>query len=128
VAAAGVPDDGRLSESRRGRLIAALLSVVLLSEIIPFTYSLAIVFWAGTLICAITSSWPLFLVGRGLEAIAIGMSALGYSLVRDVFPRSWVPVTIGFIGTRIGISGVAAPLIGGALTDHYSWRSVWLTD
>ncbi|MCW2935991.1 MAG: transporter [Actinomycetia bacterium] len=172
------PDEGRLSESSRGRLIVALLSVVLLSEIIPFTYSLAIVitplvgrsfpsvgnqvtwmitilgvvgggtialvtkaadlwgkkrvmlisavvFWAGTLICAFTSNWPLFLVGRGLEAIAIGMSALGYSLVRDVFPRSWVPVTIGFIGTGIGISGVAAPLIGGVLTDHYSWRSVF---
>lgn len=172
------PDDGRLSESNRGRLIAALLSVVLLSEIIPFTYSLAIVivplvgksfpaagnqvswmitilgvagggtialvtkaadlwgkkrvmlfsgviFWAGTLICALTGNWPLFLVGRGLEAIAIGMSALGYSLVRDVFPRSWVPVTIGFIGTGIGISGIAAPLIGGTLTDHYSWRSVF---
>jgi MFS family permease len=178
VAVPDAPDDSRLSESRRGRLIGALLSVVLLSEIIPFTYSLAIVitplvgksfpaagnqvswmitilgvvgggtialvtkaadlwgkkrlmlisavvFWAGTLICAITSNWPLFLVGRGMEAIAIGMSALCYSLVRDVFPRSWVPVTIGFIGTGIGISGIAAPLIGGALTDHYSWRSIF---
>jgi MFS family permease len=177
-AAPVAPDEGRLSESNRGRLIAALLSVVLLSEIIPFTYSLAIVitplvgksfpaagnqvgwmitilgvvgggtiafvtkaadlwgkkrvmlisavvFWVGTLICAVTSNWPLFLVGRGLEAIAIGMSALCYSLIRDVFPRSWVPVTIGFIGTGIGISGIAAPLIGGALTNHYSWRSVF---
>jgi MFS family permease len=156
-------DDGRL---------------VLLSEIIPFTYSLAIVitplvgrsfpvagnsiswmitilgvvggatialitkmadlwgkkrvmliagavFWIGTLICAFTSVWWLFLVGRGLEATAIGMSALCYSLVRDIMPRSWVPITIGFIGTGIGVSGVAAPLIGGVLTDHYSWRAVF---
>src|SRR5579859_5431216 len=119
-AVAGVPDDDRLSESNRGRLIAALISVALLSEIIPFTYSLAmvitplvgssfpaagaqvswmltilgvvsggtialvtkmadlwgkkrlilisaVIFWAGTLICAITGNWPLFLVGRGME-------------------------------------------------------------
>lgn len=177
-AAAADQDAGRLSEANRGRLILAVLSVALLSEIIPFTYSLAmvitplvgksfpsagaqvswmltilgvvsggtialvtkmadlwgkkkliliaaVVFWVGTIICAFTSSWPLFLVGRGMEAIAIGLSALCYSIVRDVMPRAWVPVTIGFIGTGIGISGVAAPLIGGLLTLHYSWRSVF---
>jgi MFS family permease len=79
----------------------------------------------GTVICAATSVWWLFLVGRGLEAVAIGMSALCYSLVRDIMPRSWVPISIGMIGTGIGVSGVAAPLIGGLLTDHYSWRAVF---
>lgn len=171
-------DEGRLDESNKGRLIAVLIVVVLLSEIIPFVYTLAgvvtpligrsfpsagnsltwsitivgvvggatialvtkmadlwgkrrlillacVVFTAGTLICALTSSWPLFLAGRGMEAIAVGMSALCYSLVRDIMPRSWVPITIGFIGTGLGVSAIAAPLIGGVLTNHYSWRSVF---
>jgi MFS family permease len=171
--------DGRLPESTsRGRLVIVLITVVLLSEIIPFTYSLAmvltplvgrsfpaagaqvswmvtiigivggativlvtkaadlwgkkrvmlisaVIFWIGTIICATTSVWALFLVGRGLEGIAIAMSALCYSLLRDVMPRSWVPVTIGFIGTGIGISGVGAPLIGGVLADTWSWRAVF---
>jgi MFS family permease len=173
-----VSEDGRLSEENRGRFIAVLIAVVLLSEIIPFTYSLAIVitplvgrsfpaagnqiswmltiigvvggalialltkmgdlwgkkrimllsgavFWVGTLICALTSSWPLFLLGRGLEATAIGMAALCWSLVRDIMPRRLIPVTIGFLGTGIGVSGIAAPVIGGVLTDHFSWRSVF---
>jgi MFS family permease len=173
-----ITDDGRLDGASRPRLIAVLIIIVLLSEIIPFTYSLAIVitplvgksfpaagnsitwmitiigvvggatialvtkmadlwgkkrvmlasaviFWVGTLFCAFTSSWALFLVGRALEGIAIGMSALCYSLVRDIMPRSWVPITIGFIGTGIGVSGIAAPLIGGLLTDHYSWRAIF---
>lgn len=175
----GPADDGRLPESTsRARLITVLVTVVLLAEIIPFTYSLAmvitplvgksfpaagaqvswmvtiigvvggativlitkaadlwgkkrlmlisaVIFWIGTLICATTSVWPLFLVGRGLEGIAIAMSALCYSLIRDIMPRSWVPITIGFMGTGIGISGVAAPLIGGWLTDTWDWRAIF---
>jgi MFS family permease len=173
-----VADEGRLDESARGRLITVLVVVVLLSEIVPFTYTLAgvvtplvgksfpaagnsitwaitivgvvggatialiskmadlwgkkrimlvasIVFWVGSLICAITSAWWLFLVGRGMEGVAVGMSALCYSLVRDIMPRSWVPITIGFVGTGLGVSAVLAPVIGGVLTDHFSWRSVF---
>jgi MFS family permease len=171
-------DDGRLDASAKGRVVVVLAIIVLLSEIIPFVYTLAgvitplvgrsfpvagnsitwmitivgvvggatialiskmadlwgkkrlmlaasLVFTAGTLICAITSLWWLFLAGRALEAVAVGMSALCYSLVRDIMPRSWVPISIGIIGTGIGVSGIAAPLIGGLLTNHYSWRSVF---
>jgi MFS family permease len=171
-------DEGRLNESSRGRVAAVLIIIVLLSEIIPFAYTLAglvtpligrsfpsagnsltwsitivgvaggatialvtkaadlwgkkrmmliscVIFTAGTLICALTGSWALFLAGRGMEAIAVGMSALCYSLIRDIMPRSWVPVAIGFIGTGFGVSAIAGPLIGGLLTDHFSWRSVF---
>lgn len=83
------------------------------------------VFAIGTLLCAVTTSWPLFLAGRGLEGAAVGLSALGYGLVRDVMPRSWIPVTIGFIGSGLGISVIGGPLVGGLLTEHYSWRSLF---
>jgi MFS family permease len=171
-------DEGRIDETDRRRLIAVLLAVVLLSEVIPFTYTLAgvvtpligksfpaagnsltwsitivglvggvtialvtkaadlwgkkrvmlaasLIFWAGSLLCALTSVWGLFLLGRGLQGMAIGLSALCYSLIRDIMPRSWVPITIGFVGTGLGVSGVLAPVIGGLLTNHYSWRSVF---
>jgi MFS family permease len=178
VLAPPLPDEGRLDPSSGGRLVVVLVVVVLLSEIIPFVYTLvgvitplvgrsfpisgdsvtwmitiigvvggatialiskmadlwgkkrlilaaSLVFLIGTVVCALTSAWWLFLVGRGLEAVAIGMSALCYSLVRDIMPRSWVPISIGFIGTGLGVSAVAAPLIGGLLTDHFSWRAVF---
>jgi MFS family permease len=86
---------------------------------------LGILFVAGSLICATTTSWPLFLVGRGLQGTSLAITVVIYSLVRDIMPRSWVPVTIGFIGTGAGISTIIAPLIGGALIDHYSWRSLF---
>lgn len=83
------------------------------------------VFAVGTLICAVTASWPLFLVGRGLEGAAVGLSALAYGLVRDVMPRRWIPVTIGFLGSGLGVAVVGGPLVGGLLTEHYSWRSLF---
>ncbi|MCW2931818.1 MAG: transporter [Actinomycetia bacterium] len=82
-------------------------------------------FLIGTLVCAVTSNWAVFLVGRGLQAVCLGIPAVGYGIVRDLLPRRWIPVAIGLLATGLGLSAVAAPLIGGLLTDHYSWRSVF---
>jgi MFS family permease len=86
---------------------------------------LAVFFLIGTLVCAVTSNWAVFLVGRALQAMCLGISAVGYGVVRDLMPRRWIPIAIGLIATGLGLSAVAAPLIGGLLTDHYSWRSVF---
>ena len=180
IAVAPRPDDdeGRIPASNRGRLIAVLIAVVLLSEVVPFVYTLAgvvtpligasfpsagnsftwsitivglvggvtialvtksadlwgkkrmlviagLILLIGSFLCAVTSNWALFLVGRGFMGMAVGLSALSYSLVRDIMPRSWVPITIAFVGSGLGVSGILAPVIGGLLTNHYSWRSVF---
>jgi MFS family permease len=178
VAPRPVEDEGRIDESKRGRLIAVLLAIVLLSEVVPFVFTLAgvvtpligasfpsagnsftwsitivglvggvtivlvtksadlwgkkrmlivagLILLIGSFLCAVTSSWALFLVGRGFMGMAIGLSALSYSLIRDIMPRSWVPITIAFVGSGLGVSGVLAPVIAGLLTNHYSWRSIF---
>jgi MFS family permease len=84
-----------------------------------------VIFLVGCVICALTGNWALFLVGRALGGVSFGMTAVEYGTVRDVMPRSWIPVTIGIIGTGFGVSGILAPIICGALTDHYTWRSVF---
>ena len=86
---------------------------------------LSAIFLVGTVICATTSSWPVFLVGRGLEAFSFCMPAVGYGVVRDLIPRRLIPVAMGMVATGLGASAVLAPLVGGLLTDHYSWRSVF---
>jgi MFS family permease len=82
-------------------------------------------FLAGCLLCVLTSSWPLFLVGRALGGASWALTALEYGLVRDLLPRRWIPVAVGVLGTGFGVGGVVTPIIVGALTDHYSWRSVF---
>lgn len=82
-------------------------------------------FAVGTLICAVTTSWALFLVGRGLEAVAISAPTVAYGLFRDILPRRYIPASIGVIATGLGMSALAAPLLGGWLLNHYSWRSLF---
>jgi MFS family permease len=85
-----------------------------------------LLFLIGALLCAFTSSWPLFLVGRALGGASWAMTAVEYGLVRDLMPRKWIPVSVGVIGTGFGIGAVITPIVCGALTDHYSWRSVFV--
>lgn len=85
----------------------------------------SVLFFAGCLICALTHNWALFLVGRGVASVSWGMSAIGYGIVRDLMPRRWIPICVGILGTGFGIAGVAGPIITGALTDHWGWRSVF---
>jgi MFS family permease len=82
-------------------------------------------FAVGTLICALTSSWALFLVGRALEAVAISAPTVAYGLFRDILPRRYIPASIGVIATGLGMSALVAPLIGGWMLNHFSWRSLF---
>ena len=68
---------------------------------------LAVFLFIGTLICAVTSNWALFLVGRGLMATSFCMSAVAYGVVRDLMPRRWIPVVMGVIATGFGASAIA---------------------
>jgi len=84
-----------------------------------------IIFLLGTLVCAITSNWAVFLLGRALQAFCLGVPAVSYGIIRDLMPRRWIPIAIGLVATGLGFSAVLAPLFGGLLTDHYSWRSIF---
>ncbi|MEU8135733.1 MFS transporter [Streptodolium elevatio] len=85
----------------------------------------SIAFLAGSLICALTESWAVFLIGRGLQATAFAMAAIAAGLIRDLMPRKYVPLAIGVIATGFGVSALASPFLTGWLTDHWSWRSIF---
>jgi len=87
--------------------------------------AISVFFLVGTVICAVTSSWAVFLLGRGLQALSLGVPAVVYGVIRDLMPRRWIPVSVAVAGTGFGASALAAPLIGGALADSYSWRSIF---
>ncbi|WP_327144530.1 MFS transporter [Nocardia sp. NBC_01327] len=84
-----------------------------------------VLFMIGCAICAITSNWMLFLLGRGLQATAIATAVISYGLIRDLMPRKLVPIGLGIASTGLGVSALAGPLIGGFIVDHYSWRSIF---
>ncbi|HWG28072.1 MFS transporter, partial [Actinospica sp.] len=70
--------------------------------------ALATVFFiGGTLLCALTDNWALFLTGRGIGALATGIAAVEYGLVRDLMPRRWIPICVAVLGTGFGLSAIA---------------------
>ncbi|WP_112469369.1 MFS transporter [Streptomyces triticisoli] len=83
------------------------------------------VFLVGSVMCAATSSWALFLTGRGLQATALGMAAVVPGLIRDLLPRRYVPMGVGLMGAGFGLSALASPFLAGVLTDHFGWRSIF---
>lgn len=103
--------------------ILGKLADLLGKKLVLFASSVA--FLAGSLLCATTHSWAMFLVGRGLQAVAFAMAAISAGLIRDLMPRRYVPLSIGVIATGFGISALAAPFLTGWLTDHWSWRSIF---
>ncbi|GAA4996885.1 MFS transporter [Yinghuangia aomiensis] len=82
-------------------------------------------FLAGSVLCAVTDTWALFLLGRALQATAFAMTAIAVGLIRDLLPRRYIPLAVGALAAGFGFSGIVAPFVGGALTDHYSWRALF---
>ncbi|WP_067568835.1 MFS transporter [Nocardia acidivorans] len=84
-----------------------------------------VLFMIGCALCAVTSNWMLFLIGRGLQATAIATAVISYGLIRDLMPRKLVPVGLGIASTGLGVSALAGPLIGGWIVENHSWRAIF---
>lgn len=108
VSAATVPVTGRIADSwgKKRVLLACLACYVL-----------------GSALCAVTSSYALFLVGRGLQAIMLAGPAIAFALVRDLLKPSVVPLAVGGILAGSGMSAIVGPVLGGVLVQLVSYQA-----
>jgi len=81
----------------------------------------------GSLAAAAAPSIFLVLVGRALQGLGEGMLvALSYALVRELFNNAQVPRVFGIQAATWGIAIFLGPLVGGWLTESWSWRAAFL--
>ncbi|KAL4862414.1 hypothetical protein BDV12DRAFT_207219 [Aspergillus spectabilis] len=81
------------------------------------------IFELGSLICGITPTSVGLIVGRAIAGIGAGGIFSGSMLIiSQSAPKRQRPIYTAIINSIFGVAGVAGPLIGGALTDHASWR------
>lgn len=91
---------------------------------IKYNYSVAMLFFlVGSALCGAAPNSPALIVGRALAGIGCSGLLVGtFSLVPYVAHPTKQPLFMGLIGGTMGIGYATGPLIGGAFTEHVTWR------
>ncbi|KAJ7743256.1 DHA14-like major facilitator [Mycena maculata] len=76
-----------------------------------------VVFEIGSLICAVSPSSTVLIVGRGIAGLGGTLIICAHAVPLD--KRS---IYMGILGAVYWVGSVVGPLIGGALTDKVTWR------
>ncbi|KAJ5740300.1 Major facilitator superfamily domain general substrate transporter [Penicillium malachiteum] len=81
------------------------------------------IFELGSLICALAVNSPMLIIGRAIAgAGAAGTCTGGFCIVAVALPLEKRPFCISILQSTFGIAAIIGPLLGGAFTDHATWR------
>ncbi|CAG8086237.1 unnamed protein product [Penicillium olsonii] len=81
------------------------------------------VFELGSLICATTPTSVGLIIGRAIAGLgSAGLVTGSLLIISKSVPLEKRPMYISLVGSMFGIANVAGPLMGGAFTDHLTWR------
>jgi EmrB/QacA subfamily drug resistance transporter len=86
-----------------------------------------IVFAAGSLVAALSSSVAVLIAGRAIQGVAGAVFPLSFGIIRDEFPAERVATGIGLISATFGIGGGAGLVLSGLIVDNLSYEWIfWL--
>ena len=86
----------------------------------------ALLFGAGTILCALAPNMPVLLAGRFVQGFGGGfLYALAYGVIRLVFPDHLWARAIGLISAMWGIATLTGPAIGGVFAELGAWRAAF---
>jgi EmrB/QacA subfamily drug resistance transporter len=110
VSAVTVPVIGKLSDvyGRRGFYIAGLM-----------------VFMVGSVLAGAAQGFWWLVAARAVQGFGMGtIMPLSQTIIGDIISARERGKYMGYIGAVFGVASIAGPLVGGWITDNFSWR--WL--
>ncbi|KAJ7661600.1 major facilitator superfamily domain-containing protein [Mycena polygramma] len=86
-------------------------------------YPSILIFLIGSALCGAAKSMTWLILARALQGVGGGgIQQLVQIVIGDIVSLEERGTYGSFIGAMWGIAGVIGPLVGGALTDHATWR------
>lgn len=114
-------------------VVASILGAALSSHILALTgprggYGVAaLIFIAGTAICASANTMQIMLAGRFVQGFGGGvLLALAYAMVRRVYPEPLWPRAMALLSSMWGIATLLGPAVGGVFAELGLWRGAFV--
>jgi EmrB/QacA subfamily drug resistance transporter len=83
-------------------------------------------FLTGSALCGISQSMMQLIIFRGIQGIGGGIIITSvFTVVADLFPPEKRGKYMGIVTSVYGLSSIIGPLLGGLITDNFSWRWIF---
>lgn len=88
--------------------------------------SAALLFAAGTGVCAMAPTMPVMLAGRLVQGLGGGfLFGLSYAMIRIVFAEPLWPRAIALVSAMWGVATLVGPAVGGVFAELGAWRAAF---
>ncbi len=85
-----------------------------------------LIFTIGSGLCAVAWSYDVLIAARVVQALGGGaIQPVGLIIVADLFEPHERGRALGIWGTGAMVAPAVGPVLGGYLTDHFTWRSIF---
>lgn len=85
-----------------------------------------VLFIAGLVICVISKSFAVMMVGRVLQACGNGiLTSMAQVVLLTIYPSEQRGTVMGWYGLSIGAAPVIAPTLAGIIVDTLGWRMIF---
>ena len=92
-----------------------------------FLMACVAIFTVSSLLCGLATSLPMLLVMRIVQGAGGGaLQPISQAILLESFPKEKHGQAMGAYGLGVVVAPILGPVLGGFITDNYSWRWIFL--